>query len=322
MTAAKRAELIYRIAELVAAERRGAGADRVARQRQAGQVRAVVDVRSTAAHLRYYAGWPTKIEGETIPVDGARHVSSTRARSRSASARRSSPGTFPLLMAAWKLAPALAAGCTVVLKPAEQTPLSVLRLGQLLLEAGLPRGRRQHRDRRRGDRRAAWSSTRGGQDRLHGLDGGWARDRRQGRCPDQARDARARRQEPQHHPSGRRHRRGRSRAPIQGMYFNSGQACNAGHAPVRPEGALRRRRRRHWPSARARPASARASIPRRSIGPLVSAGAARTRHRLHRVGSSKRARSCVAGGKAHPEGTPAGRLLRRAERCSSACATT
>src|SRR5690606_23169389 len=50
------------------------------------------------------------------------------------------PWNFPLLMAAWKLAPALAAGCTVILKPAEQTPLSALRLGELMLEAGLPEG--------------------------------------------------------------------------------------------------------------------------------------------------------------------------------------
>jgi phenylacetaldehyde dehydrogenase len=64
----------------------------------------------------------------------------TRSRSRSASSARSFPGTFPLLMAAWKLGPALATGCTIVLKPAEQTPLSALRLGELMQEAGLPDG--------------------------------------------------------------------------------------------------------------------------------------------------------------------------------------
>ena len=64
------------------------------------------------------------------------------------------PWNFPLLMAAWKLGVALACGNTVVLKPAEQTPLSALRLGELLEEAGIPAGRRQHRDRLRRDRRA------------------------------------------------------------------------------------------------------------------------------------------------------------------------
>ena len=131
-------------------------------------------------------------------------------------------------MAAWKLAPALAAGCTIVLKPAEQTPLSALRLGQLLLEAGLPRGRREHRHRRRRDRRADGRAPGRRQDRVHGLDGGRARDRRQGRRPDQARDARAGRQEPQHHPAGRRHRRGHQGLVTRAIYYNSGQACNAG----------------------------------------------------------------------------------------------
>ena len=67
------------------------------------------------------------------------------------------PWNFPLLMAAWKVAPALAAGCTIVLKPAEQTPLTALRLGELALEAGHPRGRaeRRHRRRRRPARRSS-----------------------------------------------------------------------------------------------------------------------------------------------------------------------
>ena len=64
----------------------------------------------------------------------------TRCASRSASSGQIIPWNFPLLMAAWKLGPALACGCTVVLKPAEQTPLSALRLGELVLEAGLPEG--------------------------------------------------------------------------------------------------------------------------------------------------------------------------------------
>ncbi|HEV3319707.1 MAG TPA: aldehyde dehydrogenase family protein [Solirubrobacteraceae bacterium] len=99
-----------------------------------------VDVRGTAAHLRYFAGWPTKIEGAVLPVAaGAGMHCYTRSEPVGVCAQVI-PWNFPLLMASWKLAPALAAGCTVVLKPAEQTPLSALRLGELALEVGFPPG--------------------------------------------------------------------------------------------------------------------------------------------------------------------------------------
>ena len=88
--------------------------------------------------LRYYAGWADKIQGATIPVRGE-YFTYTR-REPVGVVGQIIPWNFPLLMAAWKLGPALAMGCTVVLKPAEQTPLSALRLGELLLEAGLPPG--------------------------------------------------------------------------------------------------------------------------------------------------------------------------------------
>jgi acyl-CoA reductase-like NAD-dependent aldehyde dehydrogenase len=98
-----------------------------------------VDVPLAIAHFRYYAGWPTKIEGETIPVATPEMFVYTR-KEPVGVCGQIIPWNFPLLMAAWKLAPALAAGCTVVLKPAEQTPLTALRLGQLALEAGFPEG--------------------------------------------------------------------------------------------------------------------------------------------------------------------------------------
>jgi len=98
-----------------------------------------VDVRGAAAHLRYFAGWPTKIEGGVLPVGAPRMHCYTR-REAVGVCGQIIPWNFPLLMAAWKLGPALAAGCTSVLKPAEQTPLSALRLGELALEAGLPAG--------------------------------------------------------------------------------------------------------------------------------------------------------------------------------------
>jgi acyl-CoA reductase-like NAD-dependent aldehyde dehydrogenase len=98
-----------------------------------------VDVNSSVAHLRYFAGWPTKIEGEVLPVTAANMHCYTR-REAVGVCGQIVPWNFPLLMAAWKIAPALAAGCTIVLKPAEQTPLTALRLGELALEVGFPPG--------------------------------------------------------------------------------------------------------------------------------------------------------------------------------------
>ncbi len=98
-----------------------------------------VDVRGAAAHLRYFAGWPTKIEGGVLPVTAPNMLCYTR-REAVGVCGQIVPWNFPLLMAAWKIAPALAAGCTTVLKPAEQTPLSALRLGELALEVGFPPG--------------------------------------------------------------------------------------------------------------------------------------------------------------------------------------
>ncbi len=98
-----------------------------------------VDVNGAVAHLRYFAGWPTKIEGGVLPVAAPNMHCYTR-REAVGVAAQIIPWNFPLLMAAWKLGPALAAGCTVVLKPAEQTPLSALRLGELALEVGFPPG--------------------------------------------------------------------------------------------------------------------------------------------------------------------------------------
>ncbi len=98
-----------------------------------------VDVRGTIAHLRYYAGWPTKIEGSVLPVTAPNMLCYTR-REAVGVCGQIVPWNFPLMMAAWKIAPALAAGCTIVLKPAEQTPLSALRLGELALEVGFPPG--------------------------------------------------------------------------------------------------------------------------------------------------------------------------------------
>jgi phenylacetaldehyde dehydrogenase len=102
------------------------------------------DVPLAADLFHYMSGWATKLEGSTIPISavtapGAQFHAYTQ-REPVGVVGQIIPWNFPLLMAAWKLGPVLACGCTVVLKPAEQTPLTALRLGELLQEAGLPRG--------------------------------------------------------------------------------------------------------------------------------------------------------------------------------------
>ncbi len=97
-----------------------------------------VDIPSAAETFYYYAGWCTKIEGETIPVPG--NFLNYTLREPYGVCGIITPWNFPLLMVAWKLAPALACGNTAVLKIAEETPLTGLRLGELCLEAGFPEG--------------------------------------------------------------------------------------------------------------------------------------------------------------------------------------
>ena len=136
--AAKRSALMNALAELVKAN-----GDELAELESLDNGKPLAaakgDVAATVNHLRYFAGWPTKIEGETIPVS-ARDVLCYTVREPVGVCGQIIPWNFPLVMAAWKVAPALAAGCAIVLKPAEQTPLTALRFGELALEAGLPEG--------------------------------------------------------------------------------------------------------------------------------------------------------------------------------------
>lgn len=96
------------------------------------------DIPAAVDCLRYYAGWADKIHGDTIPVRGGYLCYTTRAAVGVVG--QIIPWNFPALMAAWKWGPALAAGCTIVMKPAEQTPLSCLRMANLAQQAGLPDG--------------------------------------------------------------------------------------------------------------------------------------------------------------------------------------
>ncbi|MCA9774371.1 MAG: aldehyde dehydrogenase family protein, partial [Myxococcales bacterium] len=98
-----------------------------------------VDIPGAADIFQYYAGWTTKITGETIPIS-SRDALNYTLREPVGVCGLIIPWNFPLLMAGWKLAPALACGNTCILKPAEQTPLTALRLGELILEAGIPEG--------------------------------------------------------------------------------------------------------------------------------------------------------------------------------------
>jgi phenylacetaldehyde dehydrogenase len=144
MTPSDRGRLIHRIGDLILEN-----ADELATLESLdnGKPRAiarVADVELSADIFHYMAGWTTKLEGATIPISavtapGAQFHAYTQ-REPVGVVGQIIPWNFPLLMAAWKLAPVLACGCTVVLKPAEQTPLSALRLGELIQEAGLPAG--------------------------------------------------------------------------------------------------------------------------------------------------------------------------------------
>src|SRR5215471_17294385 len=143
MTPSERGRLIHRVGDLILEH-----ADELAMLEALDNGKSFViarhaDVVLAADLFHYMSGWATKIEGNTIPISAVPAPGEYLAftlREPVGVVGQIIPWNFPLLMAAWKLGPVLAAGCTVVLKPAEQTPLSALRLGELLLEAGLPSG--------------------------------------------------------------------------------------------------------------------------------------------------------------------------------------
>jgi aldehyde dehydrogenase (NAD+) len=138
MRASERGRLLYRLADLIEAN-----ADELARLETLDNgkplsIAKAVDVAKTVACYRYFAGWADKVQGKTIPIDGD-FFCYTRHEPIGV-VGQIIPWNYPMLMQSWKLAPALATGNTVVMKPAEQTPLSALRIGELLLEAGYPEG--------------------------------------------------------------------------------------------------------------------------------------------------------------------------------------
>src|SRR5271169_536911 len=136
--ASERGRLLNRLADLIETH-----ADELARLESLDNgkpfaIAKAVDVAATVGCFRYFAGWADKIHGKTIPIDGD-YFCYTRHEPVGV-VGQIIPWNFPMLMLAWKLAPALATGNTVVMKPAEQTPLSALRIGELIVEAGFPAG--------------------------------------------------------------------------------------------------------------------------------------------------------------------------------------
>ncbi len=138
MNARERGRLLYKLADLIEKHREELAALETLDNGKPIQDSRNIDLPLVLDCYRYYAGWADKNEGRTIPINGS-YFTYTRHEPVGV-VGQIIPWNFPLLMQAWKWGPALACGCTVVLKPAEQTPLSALRVGELAMEAGFPPG--------------------------------------------------------------------------------------------------------------------------------------------------------------------------------------
>ncbi len=139
-----RQNLLWRLADLVERDAQVLAELECVNNGKSAQVARVMDVQLSIDFLRYMAGWATKIEGSSVDVSmplmpDSQFHSFTR-REAVGVVGAIVAWNFPLLLACWKLGPALATGCTIVLKPADETPLSALKLGELVLEAGYPAG--------------------------------------------------------------------------------------------------------------------------------------------------------------------------------------
>lgn len=138
MDASERGKILFRLADLIEANRHELAALESLDNGKPVAIALAADLPLAIKCYRYYAGWADKYHGKTIPIDG-QYFCYTRHEPVGV-VGQIIPWNFPLLMQAWKWGPALAAGCTVVLKPAEQTPLSALRVAKLAEEAGVPPG--------------------------------------------------------------------------------------------------------------------------------------------------------------------------------------
>lgn len=138
MDARDRGALMHKLADLIEQEAEELAALETLDNGKPIRDSRTVDLPLTIDCLRYYAGFADKIHGQTIPVRG-NYFTYTR-REPVGVAGQIIPWNFPMLMVAWKWGPALAAGCTIVMKPAEQTPLTCLRMARLAQKAGIPDG--------------------------------------------------------------------------------------------------------------------------------------------------------------------------------------
>ena len=138
LSARDRGRLLYKLAQLIEENSKELAALETADNGKPIRESQYVDLPQVVENFEYFAGFATKIEGETIPVPG--QMFNYTLREPIGVCGQIIPWNFPLLMAAWKLAPALAAGNTIVLKPAEQTPVNAMELGRLIQEAGFPDG--------------------------------------------------------------------------------------------------------------------------------------------------------------------------------------
>ncbi len=265
-----RAALLHRLADALAEH-----ADDLATLEARNVGKPIADARGELEMVvqtyRYYAGAPERLLGQTIPVAGGVDMTF---REPLGVVGLIVPWNFPLVIASWKVAPALAAGNTIVLKPAELTPLTALELERIALAAGLPEGvlnvvAGPGERRRPAPRRA----PRCRQDRVHRVDRGrpWHRPGR-GR-DDQARDARAGRQVGQRDLCRRRHGAGRGRRAARGVRQRGpGLLRPLAH----PRGAVRARRLPRGARARgARHAGGGPARPRDPDGPADLGRAAR-----------------------------------------------
>ncbi len=138
MSAAKRSRLMYKLADLMEENLEALAQLETLDNGKPIRETMNADIPLAIEHMRYYAGWSTKITGQTIPVSGP-FFNYTRHEAVGV-VGQIIPWNFPLLMAMWKIGAALATGCTIILKPAEQTPLSALYFAELIDQAGFPEG--------------------------------------------------------------------------------------------------------------------------------------------------------------------------------------
>jgi acyl-CoA reductase-like NAD-dependent aldehyde dehydrogenase len=139
MAGEERGQLLWKLADLIDAHTNELAELETLDNGKPFRVSSKGDLPAASRHFRYYAGWAGKLEGSTIPVSRPNQFVYTL-REPVGVVGLIIPWNFPLLMCAWKLAPALACANTAILKPAEETPLTALRLAELIQEAGFPDG--------------------------------------------------------------------------------------------------------------------------------------------------------------------------------------